>query len=40
MQDEVYTGPNLGDVIIGAVDDEAEPDLSDYRIEDWERAAG
>ena len=35
MKDEVYTGPNLGDVIIGAVDDEAEPDLSDYRIEDW-----
>ena len=35
MKDEAYSGPNLGDVIIGAVDDEAEPDLSDYRIEDW-----
>jgi TRAP-type transport system small permease protein len=35
MKDKAYSGPNLGDVIIGAVDDEAEPDLSDYRLEDW-----
>ena len=35
MKEDGYTGPNLGDVTIGAVDDEAEPDLSDYRIEDW-----
>lgn len=35
MKDDAYTGPNLGEVTIGAVDDEAEPDLSDYRIEDW-----
>jgi TRAP-type C4-dicarboxylate transport system permease small subunit len=35
MKEDHYTGPNLGDVTIGAVDDEAAPDLSDYRIEDW-----
>jgi hypothetical protein len=35
MKEDGYTGPNLGDVTIGAVDDEAEPDLSDYRIDDW-----
>jgi TRAP-type transport system small permease protein len=35
MNDDAYTGPNLGELNIGAVDDEAEPDLSDYRIEDW-----
>src|SRR5512136_1249937 len=35
MKEDGYSGPNLGDVTIGAVDDEAEPDLSDYRIEDW-----
>jgi TRAP-type C4-dicarboxylate transport system permease small subunit len=35
MKDDTYTGPNLGEVTIGAVDDEAEPDLSDYQIEDW-----
>jgi TRAP-type C4-dicarboxylate transport system permease small subunit len=35
MKDDDYTSPNLGEAIIGAVDDEAEPDLSDYRIEDW-----
>ena len=35
MKEDGYIGPNLGDVTIGAVDDEAEPDLSDYRIEDW-----
>src|SRR5512143_78058 len=35
MKEDGYTGPDLGDVTIGAVDDEAEPDLSDYRIEDW-----
>jgi len=34
MAEESYKGPNLGDVSIGAVD-EAEPDLSEYRIEDW-----
>jgi TRAP-type C4-dicarboxylate transport system permease small subunit len=34
MAEESYKGPNLGGVTIGAVD-EAEPDLSDYRIEDW-----
>ena len=28
MKDETYTGPNLGEVTIGAVDDEAEPNLS------------
>ena len=35
MKEDGYTGPDLGDVTIGAVDDEADPDLSDYRIEDW-----
>jgi TRAP-type transport system small permease protein len=35
MKDEAYTRPDLGELNIGAVDDEAEPDLSDYRIEDW-----
>lgn len=35
MKDEAYTGPDLGELNIGRVDDEAEPDLSDYRIEDW-----
>lgn len=35
MKDEAYTGPDLGELNIGAVDEEAEPDLSDYRIEDW-----
>jgi TRAP-type C4-dicarboxylate transport system permease small subunit len=35
MKDETYTGPNLGNVTIGALDDKAEPDLSGYRIEDW-----
>ena len=35
MKDDADTGPNLGKVIIGVADDEAEPDLSDYRIEDW-----
>jgi TRAP-type C4-dicarboxylate transport system permease small subunit len=35
MADESYKGPNLGEVSIGAVDEEAEPDLSDYRVEDW-----
>ena len=35
MQADDTTGPNLGEVAIGAVEDEAEPDLSDYRIEDW-----
>jgi TRAP-type C4-dicarboxylate transport system permease small subunit len=34
MNDDACTGPNLGEVTIGAVEDE-EPDLSDYRIEDW-----
>ena len=35
MQADDTTGPDLGEVAIGAVEDEAEPDLSDYRIEDW-----
>ena len=35
MEREDYTGPDLGKVAIGAVADEAEPDLSEYRIEDW-----
>jgi TRAP-type C4-dicarboxylate transport system permease small subunit len=35
MTQDTYTGPNLGEVTIGAVDDEGEPDLSDYRAEDW-----
>jgi TRAP-type C4-dicarboxylate transport system permease small subunit len=35
MADDSYAGPNLGEVAIGAVDEEAEPDLSDYRVEDW-----
>src|SRR5512138_3192419 len=34
MTDDPCTDPNLGMVPIGAVDDE-EPDLSDYRFEDW-----
>jgi len=35
MKDENCTGPHREEVAIGTVDDEAEPDLSDYRIEDW-----
>jgi TRAP-type C4-dicarboxylate transport system permease small subunit len=35
MKADDTTGPDLGEVSIGAVADEAEPDLSDYRIEDW-----
>ena len=35
MQDDDHTGPLSRESPIGAVDDEAEPDLSDYRIEDW-----
>ena len=35
MKDETYTGPDLGELNIGCVDDEAEPDLTDYRFEDW-----
>jgi len=35
MEREDYTGPDLGKVAIGAVEDEAGPDLSDYGIEDW-----
>jgi TRAP-type transport system small permease protein len=35
MTDDDYIGPNLGKVAIGATDEETEPDLSDYRIEDW-----
>lgn len=34
-KDGTDTGPDLGELNIGCVDDEAEPDLSDYRIEDW-----
>ena len=35
MQSDDYTGPNLGEAIIPAVEDEADPDLSGYGIEDW-----
>jgi len=36
MADETFQGPDRGRPTIGAVDDdEAEPDLSDYRVEDW-----
>ncbi|HSM90987.1 MAG TPA: TRAP transporter small permease subunit [Desulfobacterales bacterium] len=35
MEREDYTGPDLGKVAIGAVEDEAGPDLSDYGIDDW-----
>jgi TRAP-type transport system small permease protein len=35
MKADDYICPNFGEVVIGAVEDEAEPDLSDYRIEDW-----
>jgi TRAP-type C4-dicarboxylate transport system permease small subunit len=35
MEREDYTGPDLGKVAIGAAADEPEPDLSEYRIEDW-----
>lgn len=35
MNDNTSTGPNLGGIAVAAVDDEAKPDLSDYRIEDW-----
>jgi TRAP-type C4-dicarboxylate transport system permease small subunit len=35
MGDQTYQGPDLGRPIIGAVDEEAEPDLSDYCPEDW-----
>jgi TRAP-type C4-dicarboxylate transport system permease small subunit len=35
MKEDAYSGPNLGEVTIGAQGEDAEPDLSDYRIEDW-----
>ena len=35
MNDQNHIGPNRAEAAIGAVDDEAEPDLSDYCIEDW-----
>ena len=35
MKADDTTGPDPGEVVIGAADDGAEPDLSDYRIEDW-----
>ncbi|MFA5028738.1 MAG: TRAP transporter small permease [Candidatus Methylomirabilota bacterium] len=34
MAEETYTGPDLGDVHGGGVEESA-PDLSDYRLEDW-----
>jgi TRAP-type C4-dicarboxylate transport system permease small subunit len=34
MQEESYSGPNLGDAGLESLDD-PNPDLSDYRIEDW-----
>ncbi len=34
MPDESYSGPNLGDAGIDALED-PNPDLSGYRIEDW-----
>ena len=34
MQEESYSGPNLGDAGLDSLDD-PNPDLSDYRIEDW-----
>jgi len=35
MKADDYNGPNLGDVAVGAADDEVEPDLSDCSVEDW-----
>ncbi len=35
MDDDTYTGPDLGKMPVGGVDEDAEPDLSDYRVEDW-----
>jgi len=35
MPEQTASGPHLGGPTIGALGDEAEPDLSDYRIEDW-----
>jgi TRAP-type C4-dicarboxylate transport system permease small subunit len=34
MAEETYSGPNLGDAGLDSLDD-PNPDLSDYRIEDW-----
>jgi TRAP-type transport system small permease protein len=35
MEDDAHICPKHGEVAIGAAEDEADPDLSDYRIEDW-----
>jgi TRAP-type C4-dicarboxylate transport system permease small subunit len=35
MKADDYTGPNPGDIAVGGAQEEAEPDLSDCRAEDW-----